>query len=82
MCAWMGLVRGTPYESCIASRGRWSFQGLGEEIVAYATGTVWDVLSQTAQAAEHNAMVALPILCCVYWNAFQRLHARREVVPE
>eukprot|EP00959_Pyramimonas_sp_CCMP1952_P335674 7028761-Pyramimonas_sp.AAC.1 len=39
----------------------WVFLGPGETIVAYAKGTVWGVLPQTPQAAEHQAMACLPI---------------------
>eukprot|EP00959_Pyramimonas_sp_CCMP1952_P090721 1899241-Pyramimonas_sp.AAC.1 len=38
----------------------WIFLGPEEDIVAYAIGTVWDVLPQTPQAAEHQAMSPIP----------------------
>eukprot|EP00959_Pyramimonas_sp_CCMP1952_P100941 2111385-Pyramimonas_sp.AAC.1 len=38
----------------------WILLGPEEDIVAYAIGTVWDVLPQTPQVAEHQAMSLIP----------------------
>ena len=39
----------------------WVFLGTGEEVKAYAKGTVWSSLPQTSQAAEHMASTLLAL---------------------
>eukprot|EP00959_Pyramimonas_sp_CCMP1952_P389303 8157358-Pyramimonas_sp.AAC.1 len=40
----------------------WVFLDSAGNVAAHAKGTAWDVLQQTPQGAEHQAMAVVPIV--------------------